>query len=594
MLTFFRRVSKSKVGTWIMATVLIAILAGFAVADISNFGSGNVGGFGGMSSSTLAKVGDQEVSEREMSEQCSGICSRSGAKSECRLRDDPRRLRSVLSSMLDERALIAFGNKYGFKLSKRLIDAEIAELPQAKGLNGQFSEQAYQQFLARQRLTDPQVREIIAGGLLQRLMLTPVAANARISVGMATALRIHDARIARGRGGRPAPRSVQGGSESDRCTTAAILCGQPQPLHDPRTAGPPHRDARPEQVANVTPSPQEIAAYYKSNQATYGSKETRGLSQVVVPDQATANGIAARAKGGQTLAAAAAPAGSNAAVTSLADQTRQGYSSVAGDKVAAAVFSAPTGPSWGRSVRFRLGCGQDRPRSRARRQDPCRGAPEIAAKLTGDKRKGAIEIRRQDPGCDRRGRQLHRGSRGCEASRYDNAADLRQRSSRPTRNLAGGRISPPASRPASRSQPMIRRKSSRCRRHGLRPGVSGASIPAAPAPSPASGPNCRRLAERSGFERARAAATAIAAKASQGVSLVDAVKQAGVPLPAVQPIAARRIQLATANGQVPPAMRLLFTLGQGKSGPAPDPGPWLLRGEGRQDRSRHCDACSEL
>ena len=50
----------------------------------------------------------------------------------------------LLSSMLDERALIAFGNKYGFKLSKRLIDAEIAELPQAKGLNGQFSEQAYQ------------------------------------------------------------------------------------------------------------------------------------------------------------------------------------------------------------------------------------------------------------------------------------------------------------------------------------------------------------------------------------------------------------------------------------------------------------------
>ena len=57
MLTFFRRVSKSKVGTWIMATVLIAILAGFAVADISNFGSGNVGF--GMGSSTLAKAGDQ-------------------------------------------------------------------------------------------------------------------------------------------------------------------------------------------------------------------------------------------------------------------------------------------------------------------------------------------------------------------------------------------------------------------------------------------------------------------------------------------------------------------------------------------------------
>jgi peptidyl-prolyl cis-trans isomerase D len=66
MLSFFRRVSKSKIGTAIMATVLICILAGFAVADISNFGSGNLGF--GMGSSTLVRAGDQEVSEKEMSD----------------------------------------------------------------------------------------------------------------------------------------------------------------------------------------------------------------------------------------------------------------------------------------------------------------------------------------------------------------------------------------------------------------------------------------------------------------------------------------------------------------------------------------------
>ena len=66
MLSFFRRVSKSKIGTGVMAFVLVAILAGFAVADLSNFGSGKIGF--GMSSGTLAKVGDQEVTEREMSD----------------------------------------------------------------------------------------------------------------------------------------------------------------------------------------------------------------------------------------------------------------------------------------------------------------------------------------------------------------------------------------------------------------------------------------------------------------------------------------------------------------------------------------------
>jgi peptidyl-prolyl cis-trans isomerase D len=72
-------------------------------------------------------------------------------------------------------------------------------------------------------------------------------------------------------------------------------------------------------------------------------------------------------------------------------------------------------------------------------------------------------------------------------------------------------------------------------------------------------------------QRAAAVAVGIAAKASSGVSLADAVKAAGMALPPVQPLAARRIQIAQ-NGQVPAPLRLLFSLGQGKSRMAPDPG----------------------
>src|SRR3982750_1074256 len=63
---FRSRVSKSKIGTWVMAGVLIAILAGFAASDISNFGSGSLGFV--LGSSPLAKVGAREVSERQMNE----------------------------------------------------------------------------------------------------------------------------------------------------------------------------------------------------------------------------------------------------------------------------------------------------------------------------------------------------------------------------------------------------------------------------------------------------------------------------------------------------------------------------------------------
>jgi peptidyl-prolyl cis-trans isomerase D len=67
------------------------------------------------------------------------------------------------------------------------------------------------------------------------------------------------------------------------------------------------------------------------------------------------------------------------------------------------------------------------------------------------------------------------------------------------------------------------------------------------------------------LQRAQAAADAIAKKAASGMSLAEAVKSSGTSLPPVRPIAARRIQIAMSQGEVPPPMKLLFSLAQGKS-----------------------------
>ena len=73
------------------------------------------------------------------------------------------------------------------------------------------------------------------------------------------------------------------------------------------------------------------------------------------------------------------------------------------------------------------------------------------------------------------------------------------------------------------------------------------------------------------MQRARAAATQIAARASGGMSLGDALKGAGVTIPAPRPVSARRIQIATAQGPVSPVLRMLFSLrvGQSQFGAAP-------------------------
>src|ERR1051325_5442018 len=128
MLSFFRRLSKSKIGTGIMAAVLIAILAGFALADLSNFGTGSLGF--GLGSSTVAKAGPYEISDREMSDAMQRRLAQ--VREQNPNADYPAIIGdfdALFAQMVDQRAITAFADKYGFPISKRLVDAEIANLP---------------------------------------------------------------------------------------------------------------------------------------------------------------------------------------------------------------------------------------------------------------------------------------------------------------------------------------------------------------------------------------------------------------------------------------------------------------------------------
>ena len=298
----------------------------------------------------------------------------------------------ILDELVNQRSLLAFADKYDFPLSKRLIDAEIAQIPGTKGLNGQFSEQSYRTFLAQQHLTDSQVRQLLSADLARRLLITPVAASGHAPLGMATT---YASMLLEERTGEAAVIPADAFKAGLQATDAQLQ--QYYTANRARYMIPEQRALRiarigPEQVAGLAATDQEVMAYYNANKATYAPTDTRSLSQVVVPDQATANAIAARAKGGGALAAAAAPAGANAAVTTLADQTRQAYAGVAGDQTANAVFAAASGAIVGpihsdfgwvvvKVGAVKAGGGKTLAQAKA----------EIATKLNDEKRKSAIE-----------------------------------------------------------------------------------------------------------------------------------------------------------------------------------------------------------
>lgn len=573
MLSFFRSLAKSTFGKIIAALVLLLILASFAMSDISNFGTGDFSF--GFSSGTLVKVGGHGITEREMRD------AMQRRLKTVRQQDPTADYASIasefeplLDQLIDQRAILAFADNRGFPISKRLIDAEIAQLPGVKGFNGKASIQGYQQFLAQEGLSDQQARQILTTQIIARNMIIPVSDNARVPVGVATP---YASMLMEAREGEAAIVPFTSFAANLKPTEADLQ--KFYLANRARYTVPEQRVLRiarigPEQVANVTASDQEIAAYYNANQATYGSRETRSFTQAVVPDQPSANAIAARARGGTSIADAAKPAGANAAVTVQKDQTRQAYGSIAGDAVAAAVFSAKQGAVVG-PVRSEFGwvvAKVDSVKS-AGGKSLAAAKAEIAARLTAAKRQAALEdlVAKLQDTLDA-GANFTETANGAKLAVTTTPLIFANGTSKADPNYK----LPPDLAPALKSGFEIAANDppeipSLGPDKGYALVAPMQIVPAAPAPLASI--RDRVVADWTrveGLRRARAAAQTIAARAGKGMSLADAIKQGGVPLP-VQPLSARRIQIAEAQGQVPPPIRMLFTLVNGGAKMVPDP-----------------------
>ena len=564
MLASFRRLSKSTVGTAIMALFLVAIIASFALADVKGILSG--GGFGGGADS-LVRVGSEKVSDRDITRAMDRRLSQAREQNpEATYASIASDFDQLLSALVDAETLEAFADKFGFTLSKRLVDAQIANIPAAKGLNGQFSEQSYAAFLNQQRITDQEVRMIITNGLLQQLIIAPAVVNARAAVGMATP---YASLLLEAREGEVAFVPLEAFRAGLNPTPAAIQAFYA--ANQRRYMVPEQRVLRiakigTEQVAGVLPSDKEIADYYNTNRAQYAPKDTRTISQAVAPDQATANAIVQRLRGGQTFAAAAAPAGFTAQDIALGAQTREQFTTVVGARIAGAAFSANEGAIVGpiqsengwhviKIDRIQREGGKTVAEARA----------EISAKLATDKRKAAMEniVNTVQDAIDAGGSFTEAAAAGKLAivETPPITADGRSPAN------AGYNL-PPELAPALKAgfelaendEPLIE----------TLPNDAGYALVAparviAAAAAPLASIRDRVTQDWIGdqaSQRAKQLAQTIAGKAARG-SLVEAAR--GTPVPVrVEPVKGRRIQLSQFQGKVPPPLTMLFSLGQGK------------------------------
>ena len=565
MLTSFRRATKSKIGTILLALFGLAIVASFAIADVSGLSLGG----GGLSSSTLVKVGGLEVTDREMDaamqQRLTQVREQNPTADYASIAAD---FEPLLQGLVDQRTLQAFASKHGLVISKRLIDAEIANIPGVKGLNGQFSQDAYQAFLSRQRMTDAQVRDLIEGSLLQRLLLTPAANNPQIPVGVATP---YASMLLERREGEvalvPVSAFTAGLNPTDAQLQQFYLASRSRYMVPEQRV---IRIARmgADQLAGVAASPAEVAQYYRANAAQFGGNDTRSISQALVPDRNVANQIAARAKGGASFAEAAKPAGLSAQDIAIGVQTRAQFTQLAGNEVAAAAFAAAEGAVVG-PIRSQFGWHVVKIDSISRQsgQSLEQASAEITAKLTADKKNTALAdlVEKVQEALD-------------GGSNFDEAAKAGELTivSTPLVTADGAARGDAAFKlpadlePALRSgfelsandEPVIEQLSE----NSFALVAPARIVPAAPSPLASIKDQVRSdWITKQATDRARIAATQIAAKSAGQASLAAARGQIKAQLPPVSKVAARRIDLSNMEGEVPEALRMIFNQGQGKS-----------------------------
>ena len=572
MLAAFRRLSKSAFGSILLVLFLVAIAASFALADLSNVRSTSFG----LGSGTLAEVGDEQINDRDMSNAMRRALEQARQQNpEADYSSVASQFEPMLNSMIDERAMLAFATDHGLNVSKRLIDAEIANLPQTRGLDGRFSEQAYAMFLQQQQMTDADVRQLLRTAITQRLVLAPAVVDARVPLGMA---RPYASMLLEQREGQfalvPAD-AFRGGLNPSDGDLQSFYTQNRQRYMVPEQRVIRLAKIGPESVANVAPTDAEIAAYYKANQANYAGSEKRVISQAVVQNKAQADGIAARARSGAAFAAAAAPAGLSAEDVSVGPQTRAEFNNLAGDSIANAAFSAARGAIVG-PVRSDLGWHvikiDDIQGASGQSLAQVRG--EIANLLAANKKKDALTelvTTVED--------RIDEGASFAEAAA---AAKLAVTSTPPINASGQARTDAGYRFPAGQEAAL---------KAGFAMGADDAPeivtladnagfvlvavdriVSAAPAPlSEIKGRVRDDWIQRKANERAQAVAADIAKKVAGGMAIEKAAADAGASVPPVQPITARRIQIAQAPQEAAAALRMLFSLAQGKSRMVADP-----------------------
>jgi peptidyl-prolyl cis-trans isomerase D len=339
---FFRRLVRSKIGGYIALGLLLLIFVAFAAGDIT--GSGGLSVLGN-STSNVAKVGGESVSVADLQNRAQRIFER--------MRQERPELtmaqfiaqggvRQVADQLISMKALKAYGDKHGMRVSKKLVDAEIARIPAFQDATGGFSESQFKSVLSQQRVSEKELREDFETQIMRQHLLMAAGAGTRTPESMVPP---YAAMLIELREGEVFSVPSQAFAPTEPATDAQLKAFYA--AHPEEFTLPEQRKLRYVLLdrarfdAQATPNDADIAQAYKDRANDYKAREARDFNVLILPTQAQAKDFAAKASGGKSLADLAREAGLSA--SHLTDLDQIGLAAQAGQEAGKAAFAAPKG-----------------------------------------------------------------------------------------------------------------------------------------------------------------------------------------------------------------------------------------------------------
>jgi peptidyl-prolyl cis-trans isomerase D len=469
----------------------------------------------------------------------------------------------IVEQTIGATALEAFGRSIGLVASKKQIDGSIAAIPAFHGPDGNFSQQVYLAAIAQQHIGDAQVRSDLGGDLIRRMVYLPATGALTLPDGV---IKAYAGLLMEQRAGSIGfvPVALTGGGTPPSDADVAAF----YKAHLAVYTTPERRVlryaliGRDQVAAGAIPSEADIRKVFDTTPDKYAARETRDISQVVLPTEAAAKAFKATVTGGKSFADAAKAAGFGAGDIAIGNKSQAQYAVQSSPTVAAAAFALPRG---GVSDPVKSDFGWHVVKIDGITRIPATpyatARPQIAgdlAKAKQDAALAALLAKVQDA--------LSNGQGFADVAKANGLSAI------DTPALTAGGLAPdqPGYKPAPEVQPLLAAgfkampddaASVQAIQQGERYAILSVArvVPAAPIPFAQAKP--RVAADAAAFrasERAKAIATAIVAKVKGGTTIADAFKAAPVKLPDIHTTTGRRMDLAKLQGQVPPPLAALF------------------------------------